>query len=132
MDAREPASDAVSIELAEEIARVGKRVVETGRVRVEIRTDTVEEPVAESLRRTRVEVERVAVNRTLEAGEPVPKARQEADGTTVLPVLEEVLVVERRLVLREEVRIRPVAEDETVRETVTLRRQRADVFRDPA
>jgi stress response protein YsnF len=49
----------------------------------------------------------------------------------VVPVLEEVLVVERRLVLREEVRLRLVAAEETVEEAVTLRRQHAEVERLP-
>ncbi len=50
----------------------------------------------------------------------------------VVPVLEEVLVVERRLVLREEIRLRLAAIDETVEQPVTLRRQRAEVERLPA
>ncbi len=86
--------------------------------------------MAESLARTRVNVERIAINRPLEPGEAVPRPRQELDGTTVLPVLEEVLVVERRLVLVEEVRIRAFREEETVTETVALRRQRAEVGRE--
>jgi stress response protein YsnF len=58
-------------------------------------------------------------------------ARHEADGTYVLPVLEEVLVVERRLVLREEIRMRLVTTEAPVEEVVTLRRQRAEVERVP-
>ena len=48
-----------------------------------------------------------------------------------MPVLEEVLVVERRLVLREEIRMRLVAVDEAVEQPVTVRRQRASVERLP-
>jgi stress response protein YsnF len=76
-------------------------------------------------------VERVNIDHELTEGEPAPIARREEDGTFILPVLEEVLVIERRLVLREEIRLRLVAVEETIEETVTLRRQRAEVERLP-
>ena len=123
--------DAV-LPLLEEALLVGKRRVETGRVRVSVATDTEERLVRETLRTERAEVERVAVGRELADGEAAPAIRQEEDGTVVVPVLEEVLVVERRLVLREEIRLRLVAVDETVEQPVTLRRQRAEVERLPA
>jgi hypothetical protein len=49
-----------------------------------------------------VSVERVPVNRIVDA---VPETRQEGD-VTIIPVIEEVITVEKRLLLREEVRIR--------------------------
>jgi stress response protein YsnF len=118
--------------LVEEALRVGKRRVEAGRVRVSVRTEAEERLVRETLRAEHVEVERVAAGRELAEGEEVPAARREEDGTVVVPVLEEVLVVERRLVLREEVRLRLVAPEEAVEQPVTLRRQRAEVERSPA
>jgi stress response protein YsnF len=117
--------------LVEEALRVGKRRVETGRVRISVATDAEERIVRETLRGERAEVERVAIDRELAAGEAPPVARHEADGTYVLPVLEEVLVIERRLVLREEIRMRLVTTEEPVEEVVTLRRQRAEVERVP-
>lgn len=123
--------DGLTLELAEEIARVAKREVETGRVRVALRAEEVERVVEETLRRTRVRVERVAINRELLPGEPIPRPREEEDGTTVLPVLEEILVVERRLVLREEVRVTTAREEETWRATLPLRRHVAEVSREP-
>lgn len=117
--------------LVEEALRVGKRRVETGRVRVSVVTEAEERTVREALRTERAEVERVPINRELADGEQAPSARRESDGTVVIPVVEEVLVVERRLVLREEVRLRLVAAEETVEQPVTLRRQRAGVERLP-
>ena len=117
--------------LVEEALRVGKRRVETGRVRISVLTDADEQLVRETLRTERAEVERVAIGRELAKGEEAPTTRQEEDGTVVVPVLEEVLVVERRLVLREEIRLRIVAAEEAVEETATLRRQRAVVERLP-
>jgi uncharacterized protein (TIGR02271 family) len=121
----------VVLPLVEEALRVGKRQVETGRVRVSVTTDIEERVVRETLRSERTELERVPINRELAVGEPAPAMRQEPDGTVVVPVVEEVLVVERRLVLREEVRMRLVTVEETVEQPVTVRRQRASVERLP-
>jgi stress response protein YsnF len=126
----ETASEAV-LPLVEEALRIGTRRVETGRVRVSVKTEIEERVVRETLRSERAELERVPIGRELAEGEPAPALRQEPDGTVVLPVLEEVLVVERRLVLREEIRMRLVAVDEAVEQPVTVRRQRASVERLP-
>ena len=120
--------ETVRIPLAQETARFEKRTVETGRVRVHTRTDTDEQVLHESLRGNVVGVTRVPVGRTLAEGEAAPQTRVES-GVTIIPVLEEVLVVEKRLVLREEVHIRETATSEQAEVPITLRRQRAVVER---
>ena len=60
--------------------------------------------------------------------EAAPAARTEGD-TTVVPVIEERLVVVKQLFLTEELHIRHVVEREVKRETVPLRSQRAVVER---
>jgi len=116
------------IPLGEEVLRVGKRQVETGRVRVALTTETVEEIVRGSLRTRRAEIERVPMGREVTAA---PETRQEGD-VLVIPVVEEILVVERRLVLREEIRLRFVEGEQTVEQSVARRIQRATVERVPA
>jgi stress response protein YsnF len=69
-----------------------------------------EEIVDEPLMKEEIHVERVMINRYVEA--PVP-VRQE-DGVTIVPVMEEVLVVEKKLLLKEELRI--TKRTKTVRE----------------
>ncbi|MCJ2093002.1 YsnF/AvaK domain-containing protein [Methylobacterium sp. J-072] len=118
----------VVLPLIEETARIDKQAVETGRVRVSTRTETVDQVLRESLRSQTVEVNRVPVNRTLSKGEVPPVIREE-NGVTVIPVLEEILVVEKRLVLKEEVHVRRSSADEDVEVPVTLRKQRAVVER---
>jgi uncharacterized protein (TIGR02271 family) len=81
---------------------VETRPVETGRVRIHKHVDEADSVIDEPLLQENWDVERVAVNRIL-TGEP-PEPRYEGD-TLVLPVLEEVLVVEKRLILREEMRV---------------------------
>ena len=122
----------VILPLLEEALRLGKRRVETGRVRISVSTANDERLVRETLRTERAEVEHVPVNRELAEGEAAPMARWEDDGTLVVPVVEEVLIIERRLVLREEVRLKLVATDEVVEQSVTLRRQQANVEHLPA
>jgi hypothetical protein len=72
-----------------------------------------------------VVVERVAIGRVVDA---VPPVRHEGD-VTILSVVEEVVVVERRLVLKEEVHLRRVQTTERYVETVTLREQDITVTR---
>jgi len=114
--------------LIAETARIDKRAVEIGRVRVSTRTETVEEVLRETLRSDMVGVTRVAINRTLAEGETPPVVRTEA-GVTIIPVLEEILVVEKRLVLTEEVHVRQTTAGEEVEMPVTLRRQHAVIER---
>ena len=75
-----------------------------------------------------IEVERVPVDRWIDG--PVA-VRREGD-TTVYPVVEEVLVVEKRLRLVEEVRIIRRRATRHVRERVALRREEIVVERDAA
>lgn len=93
--------EALVVPVVREEVDVRKRQWETGGVRVEIGVREREELVDEPLVREEVRVERVPVNQVVAEA---PGVRQEGD-TTVVPVLEEVLVVEKRLVLKEEVRI---------------------------
>ena len=120
MDARDDA-EAV-LPLAEERMSVGKReVVRESTLAVRTRAEDVE--VAETLTHTGVRVERVPLGTVM--AEP-PGERTEADGTTVIPVVEEVLVKQYRVI--EEIRLTPFSEEHEHRETVTLRRQTADLI----
>ncbi|MHC2109089.1 YsnF/AvaK domain-containing protein [Methylobacterium sp. CM6246] len=122
------ASETRTIPVIEETARIEKRTVETGRVRVRTETETQDCILHESLRTDSVAVTREPVNRTLAEGEAVPVTRSEG-GVTIIPILEEILVVEKRLVLKEEVHIRQTSAGEDVEVPVTLRKQRAVVER---
>jgi uncharacterized protein (TIGR02271 family) len=114
-----------TIPLVEEALVVDKQPVVTGRVRVATKTETVEEIAALSLAQQAVSVERVAVDREIEQ---VPPVRTEGD-VTIIPVVEEVMVVEKRLVLKEELRITRQTTSERVEVPVTLRKQRAEIER---
>ena len=112
--------------MAEELA-VSKQVVETGRVQVARVTHQREQLIDELLHRETVEIERTPIGQQVDA---IPALREEGD-TIIIPIVEEVLVVERRLFLKEEVRIRRVRSTERHQESVTLRHQEAVVTRVP-
>jgi uncharacterized protein (TIGR02271 family) len=113
------------IPLSDEELRVEKRIRTAGKVRVHSVTDTVEEIARATLDGETVEVTRVPVDQEVDAA---PAVRTEGD-VVIVPVLEEVLVVEKRLVLKEELHIRRHATQENVEVPVTLRKQRAVVER---
>jgi stress response protein YsnF len=121
----------VVLGLAEESAVVQRRLRETGRVRVSLRTEVEQREVVETLRSEAVEIEHVPIGRTLAEGEAAPQPRQGEDGGWIIPVLEEVLVIERRLVLREELHLHVRRTEQTFREVVPLRHQEAAVERLP-
>ena len=113
----------IAIPLVEERVRVGARAVETGRVRVRTVTEAREEIAAADLRREEVEVERVRRDEEVDAA---PRVREE-DGVTIVPVVEERLVVEKKLFLVEEIRLRRKTVVEREEMPVTVRAQRAVV-----
>jgi stress response protein YsnF len=116
-----------TIPIVEEELRLDKREVVTGRVRVRTVVDVVEEMARASLDEETVEVTRVPVDRVVDEA---PGIRTE-DDVTIVPILEEVLVVEKRLVLKEELHIRRQTRSEEVQVPVQLRKQRAVVERLP-
>ncbi|WP_312184139.1 YsnF/AvaK domain-containing protein, partial [Massilia timonae] len=107
------------IPVVEEQLTVGTRVVETGRG-VRIHKTISEQPVVidERLVRDEMAIERVPVDRIV-ALEDKPVTRYEGD-TLVVPVFEEVLVVERRLRIKEELRITRIRHEERYQDTVSL------------
>ena len=113
------------IPLVEESARIDKREVQTRRVQVHTVVETSEQMVREALSSRNVKVTRVPVDQPVTT---LPEIRTE-NGVTIVPVLEEVLVVEKRLILKEEVHIEQELSHETVEVPVTLRKQRAVVER---
>jgi len=113
------------VPLYEETASVEKRRVERGRVRVTTTVTEHEEVVRQALEQEDVEVVRVPVDREVDVR---PEIRQDGD-TTIIPLVEEVLVVERRLVLREEIHIRKTTRTIETEQPVTLRSEDAFIER---
>jgi uncharacterized protein (TIGR02271 family) len=113
------------IPIIQEELVVEKQKRETGRVRVfkhvEFREETVEEPgYIEEL-----QFERVPVNEVIDSPQ---KARYEGN-TLIIPLIEEELVVQKRLVLREELRVTKKRRETLNKQDVTLRREEVSIDR---
>ena len=118
-----------SIPMVQEILTIAKRSVETGRVRIRTVVDEKLVRVAEQLERDDVTIERVSVNREVTQA---PEVREE-NGVLIVPVLEEVVVVEKRLFLKEELHVHRNRRSEPVDEAVRVRSMRVEAERvDPA
>lgn len=116
-------AERLTIPLAGEELVASTREVEKGKVIIRKRIETIPHQESVSVDHDEVDVERVTVNQDIAE---VPSVRHEG-ATMIVPVVEEVLVVEKRLRLIEEVRItkRRVTGEETVHEE--LRREVVDI-----
>lgn len=79
--------------LTGEVLHVGKRTVVTGRVRVLLRTETVEDVLGDTLRTRRAKVECAQIDR--EVSEPAKTCQ--VDDALGVPIVGKILVVERRV-----------------------------------
>jgi uncharacterized protein (TIGR02271 family) len=109
----------------EERLEVSKREVETGRLRLQKRVREEEQTVDEPLFADEIIIERVPVNRFVD--QPAP-TRMEGD-TTVIPLFEEQIVLQKRLLLREEVRVTRRRTERRDAQVVTVRREEVIVER---
>lgn len=121
---REEAETSV-IPLVEETLRVEKEEVVTGRVRVRTVTEETDHIVGQDLDTENVEISRIPINREVAEA---PAIRQEGD-VTIISLVEEIIVVTKKLVVTEEVRIRRIRSSEHVETTINLRKQSAVVER---
>lgn len=118
-------SEVATIPLIEERLSVEKKEVESSRVRITVEVDERQERIVQELARDDVEIERVPRNERLSE---MPHVRLEGD-VTVIPVVEEVVVVEKALVLVEEIRVHRRSGLERKEIPITIRSERAVVDR---
>lgn len=115
----------VTVPVVQEQLHLTKEKHETGRIVVrivpQVRTEHIHMPLAEE----HVQVDRIPVNRFVTTAQPI---REEGD-TTIIPVYDEVLVVERRLLLREEVRIRRQRITRAEERDIRLRTEEVQILR---
>jgi uncharacterized protein (TIGR02271 family) len=114
------------IPLTQEELSVTTRQVETGRVRVSTKTLEHTGYARADLFKDAIHVEHVPIGREVDVAPPV---REEGD-TIIIPIVEEIMVVEKRLVLREEVRITRSRLVESFEQPVQLRTMVADIEQD--
>jgi uncharacterized protein (TIGR02271 family) len=125
---RDAGGDQVVVPVRREQLRVDKKRVDTGQG-VRVHTSVVEHPcrIEEALLRDEVVVTHVPADKIIPLSE-APEPRYEGD-TLIIPVLEEVLVVEKRLRLKEEIRIDRKQRTEQYVETVPLKSEEISIER---
>jgi stress response protein YsnF len=99
--------------------------VVTGGVRVTKRIEGHDEIVEQALQKSHVEVKRVKTERIVDGPQPV----QHVGNTVIVPVVSEVLKIEKQWVVTEEIHITQLQERETVRQKVTLNEEQAQIER---
>lgn len=119
---------AIVLAIIEEEAQVGVRRVDTGSgVRIHKTVSEHAHPIDETLLREAVSVKRVPVDTIVSLAE-APVARQEGD-TLIVPILEEILVVEKRLRIKEEIHITRTAQAQPYSDSVILRSEDVSIER---
>lgn len=131
-DVEKPDNDLIRTEpglvipLIEEKVKVGKMVVETGRVKLLKTVEEHEETVTVPLIEEEITVSRQPMNRYVEEA---PAVRQEGE-TTIYPVIKEVLVIEKKLMLVEEIHVTKRQRTTISSEVVNLRTELLSIERE--
>lgn len=119
------ADEEIVVPVIEERLTTEARWRDSGSVALHLRTEEMPETVEEYVTREELDIEEVAVGRVLADGE-MPTQRQEGD-ITIIPVIEERLVMVKQRVLAKEVHISKRSRTETREVTETVRRQRVEI-----
>jgi hypothetical protein len=114
------------IPVVQEELTVIKEKIERAKVLINKRIETRDEVVSTPTTTEEVVVEHIPIERIIE--DQVPEIREE-DGVLIIPIIEEITVVEKRLFLKEEVRISKRHKTSDSSQTVTLRKEIVDIAR---
>lgn len=124
-----PEHDTIKVPVSEEVLSVATRTVDTGRgVRVHKSVHTEPVIIDTTLAHEEIEVRHVSIERMLEPGEKLPGTRYEGD-VLIIPVFEEVVVVERRMRLKEELHITRIRREEPHTQTMMLKTEQVSIER---
>ena len=114
------------IPVVEEQVQVGKKTVETGRVRISKEVHEEEVTVDLPTVYEEADVQRVPVNQYVETAPP--PIRYEGD-KMIIPITKEVLVVEKRILVVEELHVTKRLTETHETQQVTLRKEEINVNR---
>ena len=118
--------EVATIPLVEERLSIEKRQVEAERLQVRVSVKEREGLIPVELQHDELQIERVSRNVPVSE---LPLVRHEGN-TTIIPVVEEEVVIEKRLVLVEEIYVRRVTATRTQEVPVSIRSEEASIERD--
>jgi uncharacterized protein (TIGR02271 family) len=119
-------TDQATIPIIEEQVKVDKKIVETGKVNISKVVHEDVERYAIPFLEEHISVERIPKNELVDA---IPPAVRYEDDVMIISVLKEVAVVEKRIMLVEELRVTKTKIEKTESHDVTLRKEAIEVKR---
>lgn len=120
------ATGKMTIPVIEEQVHIDKKMVESGSVRITKVVSEQQVPVEIPLMHEQHDIKRVPVNQYVEA--PPPPIRYEGD-TMIIPVVREVLTVQKRLLVVEELHVTKTQVQTQETQHITLRKEEVRVER---
>jgi len=121
----DPVDRDVVVPVVQEQVHVDAVPVVTGGVRVTKHVETENQLIEQQLRRSHADVKRVKTNRVVDG----PQAAQRVGNTLIIPVVSEVIRVEKRWVVTEEIHITQREDVERVQQTVPVNYETARIER---
>lgn len=125
MPDEDPVDRDVVIPVVQEQIHTDAVPVVTGGVRVTKHVESQNEIIEQQLRTSHADVKRVKTNRVVDGPQPA----QRIGNTLIIPVVSEVLHVEKRWVVTEEIHITQREEVETFQQTVPVNYEEAEIER---
>lgn len=113
----------LSIPVIEEQLNVDRKIVETGKYRVKktVRQEDFSEDIPTI--HEKVDIRRIQINKYVDS---MPDVRYEGD-TTIIPVIKEVVVVEKKLMLIEEIHITRTSNEVSVNVKDKIRKEKIEI-----
>ncbi len=123
MENKNDKNEATSFNVIEERAKVDKKVIEKGKVRITKKVETEEEKVKVVVKNEEINIERIAIN---EYADETPEIRQSGD-TMIIPVIKEVAVVQKKIFVIEEIRVTKKTHHTEEERTVQLQKEKVNI-----
>jgi uncharacterized protein (TIGR02271 family) len=114
---------APSLNILQEEASIDKKIVESGKVYIHKKVQETDEEISVPVSHESVSIKKVTVNKYVDVA---PSVRNEGN-TTIIPVIKEVLVIEKKLLLVEEVHVIKEVIEKTEEHTIPLRKEEIEV-----
>lgn len=117
--------NSITIPVIQEEIVIDKEIVETGKVKISKKISEHQQFVDVPIFHEEVSVERVAINKFVDSP---PEITNNGD-TMIIPVIQEQIVIQKRLVLVEELHVRRKLVETKHKEEVTIRKEDVDIER---
>ena len=115
--------DPLSLNVLHEQVNIDKETVVSGQVIIRKNVQEANEMITVPVSHEEVKIKKVAINKYVDAA---PDIRYEGQ-TTIIPVIKEVLIVEKKLLLVEEVHVTKHVVTQTTEHTVPVRKEEVSV-----